>query len=181
MGIMGSPRNGAILMCEFDAHELELVGDGNMVKRRSVIVMSPQHQRRERVLHVVPISMTAPHKIKPWHVEVPLHCIPAPARRKEGVRWAKCDMVVTVGWSRLNRFRGSRKGGYATYHDAQVDLATMVRLKKGIAAVFGIRQDLWLSGHVAAETPDVASSEDEWRVRELNLGKMSRMRSENSD
>jgi uncharacterized protein YifN (PemK superfamily) len=45
----------------------------------------------------VPISLTAPKVIEPWHVEIPLHCIPAPARSKEGVRWAKCDMVVTVG------------------------------------------------------------------------------------
>ena len=81
MAIEGSPRNGAILMCEFNAHELELVSDGNMVKTRAVVVVSPQHQRRGKLLHVVPISLTPPRTIEPWHVEIPLACIPAPARK----------------------------------------------------------------------------------------------------
>ena len=42
VAINGSPRNGAILMCDFNAHELELASDGNMVKTRPVIVLSPQ-------------------------------------------------------------------------------------------------------------------------------------------
>ncbi|MGE7139279.1 type II toxin-antitoxin system PemK/MazF family toxin [Luteibacter sp. NPDC031894] len=146
MAINGSPRNGAILMCEFNAHELELASDGNMVKTRAVVVLSPQHQRRGKLLHVVPISMTPPREIEPWHVEIPLECIPAPARHREGTRWAKCDMVVTVGWSRLNRYKGPKRDGRDVYYDTYVDIETMVKLKKAVAAVFGIRSNLWTYG-----------------------------------
>lgn len=154
MAINGSPRNGAILMCEFNAHELELASDGNMIKTRAVVVLSPQHQRRGKLLHVVPISMTPPKIIEPWHVEIPLHSIPAPARNKAGTRWAKCDMVVTVGWSRLSRYEGPRRGGRVVYHDAHVDAETTIKLKKAIATVFGIRSSLWTYGQAiqAAET-----------------------------
>ncbi|MGF6495294.1 uncharacterized protein YifN (PemK superfamily) [Luteibacter sp. 621] len=154
MAILGSPRNGAILMCEFNPHELELASDGNMVKTRAVIVLSPQHQRRGKLLHVVPISMTPPKVLEPWHVEIPLDCIPAPARSKQGTRWAKCDMVVTVGWSRLNRYEGPRRGGRVTYYDSYVDQETVVRLKKAVASVFGIRKSLWEYGQAASAAED---------------------------
>ncbi|WP_052698031.1 type II toxin-antitoxin system PemK/MazF family toxin [Luteibacter yeojuensis] len=143
MAILGSPRNGAILMCEFDKHELELASDGNMVKTRPVIVLSPQRNRRGRLLHVVPISMTPPRIIEPWHVEIALACFPAPLQRAVGTRWAKCDMVVTVGWSRLSRYEGPRRAGRASYHDTYVDQVTMLRLKRAVASVFGIERNLW--------------------------------------
>jgi uncharacterized protein YifN (PemK superfamily) len=149
MAINGSPRNGAILMCDFAPHELELISDGNMVKTRPVVVVSPQHQRGGRLIHVVPISMTAPKEAKPWHVEIPLHCLPAPAQRKPGLRWAKCDMVVTVGYSRLNRYEGPKKAGQTIYYDGNIDLETMVALKKALASVFGIRSGLWTQGKAA--------------------------------
>jgi mRNA interferase MazF len=143
MAILGSPRNGAVLMCEFSQHELELASDGNMVKTRLVIVLSPQNARRGKVLHVVPISMTPPRTIEPWHVEIPLACLPLPSRRAVGPRWAKCDMVVTVGWSRLSRYEGPRRAGRISYHDTHVDQATMLKLKRAVAAVFGIQPSLW--------------------------------------
>jgi uncharacterized protein YifN (PemK superfamily) len=161
LAITGSPRNGAILMCEFNANELELASDGNMIKTRTVVVLSPQHHRRGKLLHVVPISLTAPHVIEPWHVEIPLHCIPAPARNKEGIRWAKCDMVVTVGWSRLNRYAGPRRGGRITYCDAYVDAATTIKLKKAVATVFGIRATLWTHGRAAGAATFEHQREDE--------------------
>jgi len=160
LAINGSPRNGAILMCEFNAHELELASDGNMVKTRPVVVVSPQHHRRGKLLHVVPISLTAPKVIEPWHVEIPLDCIPAPARSKEGVRWAKCDMVVTVGWSRLNRYVGPRKRGRIAYHDSYVDAETTIKLKKAIATVFGIRATLWTHGQAVRATGIELQRED---------------------
>ena len=52
MAIQGAPRNGAILMCDFSQHENELVGDGNMTKTRQVVVISPQHQRRGKILRL---------------------------------------------------------------------------------------------------------------------------------
>lgn len=52
-------------------------------------------------------------------------------------------MVVTVGWSRLNRYEGPKARGKVSYFDAFVDQETMSRLKRGVAAVFGIKKDLW--------------------------------------
>jgi len=64
MAIQGTPRNGMILMCDFDQHENELVSDGNMRKTRMVVAISPSHARRGKIVHVVPISMTAPEVVK---------------------------------------------------------------------------------------------------------------------
>jgi uncharacterized protein YifN (PemK superfamily) len=143
MAIQGTPRSGTILMCDFAPHELELLSDGNMLKTRPVIALNTSLPGRGKLIQVVPISMTAPERVMPWHVEVPIHCMPAASQHKEGVRWAKCDMVVTAGWSRLNRYEGPRRGGRIVYQDGYLDRDTMIKVKLAIAHVFGIRQSLW--------------------------------------
>lgn len=143
MAIQATPKNGIILMCDFSEHENELISDGNMIKTRPVAVVSPSMQGRGKILHVVPISMTAPKVICPWHVQIPIDCMPAAAQHKGGARWAKCDMVVTAGWSRLNRYEGSKRGGRIEYQDGYLDLPTMLAIKLAIAHTFGIRPQLW--------------------------------------
>lgn len=150
MAIQGTPRNGMILMCDFDQHENELVSDGNMRKTRMVIAISPSHARRGKIVHVVPISMTAPEVVMPWHIQIPLDCLPHPARHRAGDRWAKCDMVVTAGWSRLNRYEGPKRGGQVAYADGFLNMDTLARVKVAIAHVFGIRRETFDYGKAAA-------------------------------
>jgi uncharacterized protein YifN (PemK superfamily) len=142
MPISRSPRTGDILMCDFNPEELELL-DGAMDKRRMSIVVTPQHQRSGKMLHVVPISMTAPEVVKPWHLIVPNYCLPRPAvEAKEGTRWAKCDCVFAVGWNRLDRYSTRDRYNHKTlYHSAALDMPTLVAVKIALAAVFGIRRD----------------------------------------
>gem|GEM_PF-6484113 len=52
-----------------------------MVRKRAV---TPQHQRSGKMLHVVPISMTAPEVVKPWHLIIPNFCLPRPAVKARG-------------------------------------------------------------------------------------------------
>lgn len=163
MAIQFSPRNGSILMCSFSQHEDELVSDGNMLKTRPVIVVSPSLQGRGKLLHVVPISLTAPNPVCPWHVEVPLACMPPAAQHKEGVRWAKCDMVVTVGWSRLDRYQAPQLHGRKVFQEGYLDLPTLVAVKRAIAHVFGIRPNLWevVAAQSAGSAPLLSASQSE--------------------
>lgn len=150
MPISRSPRTGDILMCDFNPEELELL-DGAMNKRRMSIVVTPQHQRSGNMLHVVPISMTAPEVVKPWHLIIPNSCLPRPAvEAKEGTRWAKCDCVFAVGWNRLERYSTRDRYNHKTlYHSAALDMPTLVAVKIALAAVFGIRRNIFDYGKAA--------------------------------
>ena len=78
-----------------------------MVKRRPVVVVSPRLKRRDGLLAVVPLSTLKPHTMMDYHYELTLE-EPLPAPFDSPTMWVKADMVSTVGFQRLDLFRGSR-------------------------------------------------------------------------
>jgi mRNA interferase MazF len=93
---------GTILLCDYS------VGfrPPEMVKLRPAVVMSPRLPRRDDLCTVVPLSLTPPAQEVPYQVKVVLN---------EGLpgwpgaeRWAKADMLATVGFHRLDLFRTAR-------------------------------------------------------------------------
>ena len=70
-----------------------------MVKRRPIVVISRTETHARRLCTVIPLSTTAPKVLAPWHIALerdPLH-----RSKTEKSVWAKCDMIYTVSFDRL--------------------------------------------------------------------------------
>jgi uncharacterized protein YifN (PemK superfamily) len=141
MPISNKPKPGEILICAFPTDQRDLI-DGEMAKDRLVIVMNKPLPGRGKLVNVVPISMTAPAPIMPWHVQVPIDCLPAASRHRKGDRWAKCDMISTVGWGRLNRYEAPMRSGRRVFQEGRADMSTYVAVKRALATVLNITTDV---------------------------------------
>jgi uncharacterized protein YifN (PemK superfamily) len=121
------PDRGVIVICNFDGfHPPE------MVKTRPVVVISPR-RRASQLVTVVPLSSAEPPNMEPWHHQLSPAAYP-PAR---GPIWAKCDMVLTVALTRLDRVRVKR-GGARTYHVFQMPAADLAAILAGVKAALGM-------------------------------------------
>jgi uncharacterized protein YifN (PemK superfamily) len=78
-----------------------------MVKPRPAIVISPRLPYRDGLCAVVPLSTTPPLKddLK-YVVKLEIEALPTPY--DQTIVWAKCDMIATVSFSRLDLFRTGR-------------------------------------------------------------------------
>lgn len=141
MSLLYPPKRGDVLMCRFpDGHSAP-----EMVKTRPVLVLNSNAQIRANggLVTVVPISMTAPDPVKPWHVQMPLVCIPQPMRHLVGDRWAKCDMVYTYHYSRLDFATGPKvAAGKRKYHSGKADLETMRMVRRCVAEYLAVREEV---------------------------------------
>lgn len=88
-----------ILMCDFAGYKLP-----EIIKKRPVVVISPNHMRRPGLVTVVPFSTTPPERAEAWHIEMLNHL-----RRDGSMVWAKCDCVATVCYERLDRVMTSKR------------------------------------------------------------------------
>ena len=97
MALPYHPRRGEVLICDFDTG----FQPPEMVKKRPVVVISPKDSHHRGVCTVVPLSTTAPEPLRRWHH--PLPHVKVPGLRATAPMWAKCDMLATVGFVRLNK------------------------------------------------------------------------------
>jgi uncharacterized protein YifN (PemK superfamily) len=102
MAILFHPHPGTILICDFRGSE-----GAEMRKIRPVVVVSPVFKRRTSLCAVVPLSTTRPVHVEAYHHLLMLDpTLPAPFDSPE--MWAKADMLMTVSYDRLDRFRLGR-------------------------------------------------------------------------
>lgn len=96
------PNPGEVFMCNFSGYVIP-----EIVKLRRVVVVSPRNPGA-RLVTVVPISTTAPHRPSPVQVELPgkdaYPCFDGADRV-----WAKADLIAHVCFSRLDRVRISAR------------------------------------------------------------------------
>jgi uncharacterized protein YifN (PemK superfamily) len=91
------PKPGAVLVCNYQTG----FQSPEMVKTRLCVVITPRLRRREGLCTVVPLSTTAPIEVCDYHHLVEFS--PELPRPWEGAaKWAKCDMLATVGHHRLS-------------------------------------------------------------------------------
>jgi uncharacterized protein YifN (PemK superfamily) len=74
-----------------------------MVKRRPVIVVSPQISWRPGLCTVVALSTTAPDPVRPYHCKLTL--VPPLPPPWASEMWVKGDMIITAGYHRLDLIR----------------------------------------------------------------------------
>jgi uncharacterized protein YifN (PemK superfamily) len=99
------PRRGEVLICDFETG----FKAPEMVKKRPVVVVSCKESHRRRLCTVVPFSTTAPDPALAWHHS--LSHVVVPGLQASAPMWAKCDMLATVGFERLNKpYQKTRQG-----------------------------------------------------------------------
>lgn len=145
MGLPYQPRAGDIFMCEFPS----CFDVPEMTKTRPVIVVSPRLPGRSPTLvTVVPISGSEPYIRLDHNCLIPARLLPSFMQSTGGDRWAKCDMLCTLGVHRLRPVeRGPRdQRGHRVHEYPRLDLATLKAVRRAIAVGLGIDASLW-QGH----------------------------------
>ncbi|MBM4098149.1 MAG: hypothetical protein FJ261_15505 [Planctomycetes bacterium] len=119
MALTYYPSPGEVLMCDFSTSFRE----PEMVKTRPVVVVSRKFQTTSAVhsiCTVVPVSTQSPRSPSRWHHKLAIDSMPIPLG-KDGVdSWAKCDMVVSVGFNRLDKVRTGRVDGKRIFVEHRV-------------------------------------------------------------
>lgn len=120
------PKAGMVLMCDFDGYR-----HPEIVKRRPVVVISPNSLIRKDLCTVVPLSTTAPVPPLPHHYLLPLNPIPG---SEETEVWAKCDLVATVCIDRLDR----AKSGFRKFETGRVSGDHIYAIRRAAAIALGV-------------------------------------------
>lgn len=114
------PKTGQVLTCDFCTGFVE----PEMVKIRPVIVVSPNSSHGRRLCTIVPLSTTPPNPVKAWHLELANLKVPGWTRSGE-INWAKCDMLTTVGFDRLDKPHTRGQNGDRIYHTVNISRAEL--------------------------------------------------------
>lgn len=135
MPILYPVSPGTVLLCDYARGGFV---PPEMVKRRPAIVISPRLPHRDGLCAVVPLSTTQPAHAVPYIVEISLDPV-LPAPFDSAVMWAKCDMVASVSFERLDLFRSGRdQKGQRKYLTRKLDAETFTRVIAGVRAGLGI-------------------------------------------
>ncbi|MEY4074793.1 MAG: hypothetical protein RJA29_2150 [Pseudomonadota bacterium] len=135
MALSYYPSPGEIVLCDYGAGFIA----PEMVKLRPVVIVSPRLRKRADLVAIVPLSTTAPNPAELHHCGLTLSK-PLPKPYDFPQMWAKCDMLVTVALSRLDRFRDGRvPGGNARrYTTGKVSAAQLIDIRKAILCGLGL-------------------------------------------
>jgi mRNA interferase MazF len=113
-----------------------------MVKSRPVVIVSPRLPHRDRLCAVVPLSTSQPERNADYVVRLHLSQ-PLPSPYENEIMWAKCDMIATVSFDRLDLFRTERDHlGKRRYLQPLLPSDDFMRVQQGILAGLGIRINL---------------------------------------
>ncbi|MBY5838065.1 type II toxin-antitoxin system PemK/MazF family toxin [Rhizobium leguminosarum] len=134
MSIRYAVAPGTLVLCDYSLGGFRAP---EMIKRRPAIVVSPRLPHRDGLCAVVPLSTTPPTHELEYIVELILDP-PLPKPFDSPFMWAKCDMIATVCFDRLDLFRGGRdQQGKRKYLTRRVDEATFKRIRAGVLAGLG--------------------------------------------
>lgn len=98
------PKQSHVLLCNFKGFVAP-----EMVKVRPVVIISPSARHGSRLCTVVPLSTTAPSPVAAWHDKLSKN--PNPVEHEDLEVWAKCDMLYTVSFARLDKFHRKTRDG----------------------------------------------------------------------
>lgn len=120
------PKRGDVLLCDFSRGFVppEIVKAG-----RPVVVISDSMRHSQRLCTVVPLSTVAPRPMQAWHHKMDINHIPTVLSGKDS--WAKCDMLYTVSFDRLDKPHTKARAG-RTYF---VPVLSEIELAQVIACV----------------------------------------------
>jgi len=97
MALTFHPHPGTILMCSFPSD----FKPPEMVKRRPVLVVSPNLKRHSGLCTVVALSTQEPSPIENWHYKLPRSSMPPSSYFQKSETWIKGDMLYRISFKRL--------------------------------------------------------------------------------
>jgi mRNA interferase MazF len=126
---------GTLLRCDYERGGFQ---EPEMVKARPAVVISPRLPHRDGLCAVVPLSTSPPQYAVPYVVRLEIGPI-LPAPYQEAVVWAKCDMVATVSFARLDLFRTARDfEAKRKYLHPKLSTADLERVRTGVLFALGM-------------------------------------------
>ena len=129
-----APRT--LVLCDYSMGGFR---EPEIVKRRPAIVVSPRLPHRDGLCTVVPLSSTPGAYSVDYIVSLTLDP-PLPAPFDFAECFAKCDMIATVSFDRLDLFRSGRgPDGKRKYLTRQISLEDFDRIRNGILHGLGFR------------------------------------------
>jgi mRNA interferase MazF len=134
MAIQFHPPRGSIVTVDYR------VGFKNpeMDKVRLAVVLSPAITSRVKLVTVVPLSLTPPDNILPFHKQIDIP-FPLPQRWGNQTRWIKGDMVNAVGFHRVDLLRlGKDQAGTRIYQTSILDDALFAVVKRCVLHGMGL-------------------------------------------
>ncbi len=134
MALYYHPEPGTTVVCDLNSG----FKPPEMVKRRPAIIVSPRLKDRPNLCTIVPLSTTAPKKIKPYHYK--LHVTPLlPKPYHSPFHWVKGDMLLTISFQRLFLpFNGKDGNGKRIYDVRVIDKADLIKIQKCILHSLGL-------------------------------------------
>lgn len=125
------PKKGTILMCDFS----EGFKPPEMVKTRPVIVVSPKLNGRHGLCTVVALSTVEPNPFYPFHHKMSRESLVSlPAAES----WAKCDMIYSVSFERLDRIKMIMEGGRREYTTGKATPEDLLAVDEAILRGLGL-------------------------------------------
>lgn len=134
--IQFNPRKGTILRCDFSTG----FQPPEMVKKRPVIVITPRQQGGSPLCTVVPLSTKEPSPVLSFHHKMEPHSLPETYRHQDC--WAKCDMIYTVSYARLDRFRIRDANGQRRWVQGRATRSDIEAIEKAVLNGLGLRKFL---------------------------------------
>lgn len=125
------PERGTILTCDF--HGLIVP---EIVKVRPVVIVSPRPRKKSGLCTLVPLSTTPPKDILPCHYKIILSQ-PLSPKWEELELWAKCDLLYTMSFERLDRFY-SKINGQRKYYDRKISEEHTANIMNSIRSYLGL-------------------------------------------
>ena len=109
-----------------------------MVKKRPAVVISPRLPHRDGLCSVVPLSGTASGRELQYQCRLEL-AEPLPEPFPQHIWWAKCDMLATVGFKRLDLFRTERQSnGQRKYLHPKVSVEQFEEIREAVLFALGM-------------------------------------------
>lgn len=101
MGIREHPPQGCVVTVDYSEGGFK---EPEMMKRRLAVVLTPKIKARPKLCTVVPLSLSEPERIMPYHrrINIPFEL---PKEWGAADRWIKGDMVNAVGFHRVDLLR----------------------------------------------------------------------------
>lgn len=127
MAIGYFPRAGQILMTDFSGFSPPEIN-----KLRPCIIVSPKLPNRGALAAVVPVSLTEPRKLLPYHVRLSKNYNPGEA--DDVACWAKCDLLMNISIGRMNGFKVGRR----KWEHPQILAEDLKAVRRGILHALGM-------------------------------------------
>jgi mRNA interferase MazF len=136
MAITFHPTPGAILVCDYQTGFRE----PEMVKTRLCVVITPRLRRRTGLCTVIPLSTTDPDPAEDYHYQIQFpRELPRPWDGPS--KWAKCDMLATVGYHRLSPIGvGRSTDGKRSYIYPHITTEQLKEIRRGMLCALTLRE-----------------------------------------